>query len=320
MTNLKRWSNERFEQELVTKTNSKYTRVGEVINNCQPVEVVCNDCGTHLTKRPDNVRLKRSLGCWKCSKIEKAAHTYVSFTNRLKELGYTYTFTSKDLVVDDVTPSRVKVPVINQAGTRVDKSYDNVMRRKGGKPIVWNTERFNAWVIENAPGYKLIGEYEKNTKKTTFLCPDGHVFSMIPKNFKDTGRRCTECSRIANSESRRGEKSHFYNADMTDEERQALAEARRDAKYAQFRRDVLKRDNHECQACKSDEKPEVHHVYSFGAYEELRTNPNNGIVLCRDCHVDFHRKHGYGENTLEQFTEWLQNDNLIETVKNRLEA
>lgn len=52
-----------------------------------------------------------------------------------------------------------------------------------------------------------------------------------------------------------------------------------------------KRDNNKCQRCDirhtSRNKLHAHHIVSFSV-EELRTDPNNLILLCRDCHSWVH--------------------------------
>ncbi len=31
---------------------------------------------------------------------------------------------------------------------------------------------------------------------------------------------------------------------------------------------------------------ETHHIYAFAKYPQLRYDPNNGLVLCHDCHKE----------------------------------
>lgn len=66
----------------------------------------------------------------------------------------------------------------------------------------------------------------------------------------------------------------------------------RDSKiYRKFRMAVLKRDK-VCQCCGSTEKLHVHHMNSFKHYNQLGADPNNGIVLCDECHRQFHSIYG----------------------------
>ena len=56
--------------------------------------------------------------------------------------------------------------------------------------------------------------------------------------------------------------------------------------YKQFRSDVLKRDKHTCQMCKSKNRKnlEVHHILTWAKASSLRYDPSNGICLCKTCH------------------------------------
>lgn len=48
----------------------------------------------------------------------------------------------------------------------------------------------------------------------------------------------------------------------------------------------------------------AHHLYSWKSYPLLRFDIDNGITLCKKCHINFHKKFGYGNNTKEQFIEY----------------
>ena len=79
---------------------------------------------------------------------------------------------------------------------------------------------------------------------------------------------------------------------------------RNSKEYTQFREAVLRRDN-VCQCCGSSKELEVHHALSFKQYNSLGADPNNGIVLCKECHSKYHNENGYKQNvnavTLAQF-------------------
>lgn len=83
-------------------------------------------------------------------------------------------------------------------------------------------------------------------------------------------------------------------------ERQALygSEKWKDAVKA-----VWKRENATCQLCgkRQNEDREhtfhLHHLYPFADYEKLRTDPDNLVLLCRDCHLFVHSK----KNTERKF-------------------
>lgn len=72
------------------------------------------------------------------------------------------------------------------------------------------------------------------------------------------------------------------------------AKKRNNYKYRKWRSDIIGRDKI-CQLCASAENLEVHHIKSFAEYPELRFDFNNGIVLCRKCHKNLHRRKKNGK-------------------------
>lgn len=67
------------------------------------------------------------------------------------------------------------------------------------------------------------------------------------------------------------------------------AKKRNNYTYRQWRKRILERDK-VCQICGSDKNLEVHHIKPFAEYTELRTEDRNGVVLCKKCHRDLHRR------------------------------
>lgn len=73
-------------------------------------------------------------------------------------------------------------------------------------------------------------------------------------------------------------------------------QSRLDPDYKEFRAAVLKRDKHMCQMpyCESKRGLVVHHIKSYAKSPFLRTDPENGITLCRKCHkLTFGRESQY---------------------------
>jgi hypothetical protein len=56
----------------------------------------------------------------------------------------------------------------------------------------------------------------------------------------------------------------------------------------------------------------VHHLYGWNAYPDLRYDITNGIVLTKQIHKEFHDKWGYGNNTKEQFIQFLKDQYNME--------
>ena len=60
-----------------------------------------------------------------------------------------------------------------------------------------------------------------------------------------------------------------------------------DPAYAQWRKDIRKRDKHKCRwpGCNSKKRLDVHHIKTWDRHPALRYSINNGITLCKQCHT-----------------------------------
>jgi len=65
-------------------------------------------------------------------------------------------------------------------------------------------------------------------------------------------------------------------------------EPRWGAEYAEWHNECLRRDWYHCQICGSKERLEVHHIKSYKDYPQERLNLDNGITLCKKCHLGVH--------------------------------
>lgn len=59
--------------------------------------------------------------------------------------------------------------------------------------------------------------------------------------------------------------------------------------YRKWRIAVVKRDG-KCVKCGSKDDLEAHHIKHFSEYPELALDLNNGITLCKKCHVNLHKE------------------------------
>lgn len=97
----------------------------------------------------------------------------------------------------------------------------------------------------------------------------------------------------------KGEKHPSYKGGLTPE-RQAVYSSR---EWVESVKKVWKRDDATCQCCGKHHNTEeargtfhVHHIVSFQV-PELRTDPNNLVLLCKECHKFVHSK----QNSTKQF-------------------
>lgn len=80
----------------------------------------------------------------------------------------------------------------------------------------------------------------------------------------------------------------FFIADWNDNNKHHLQEPRSSREYNAFKKAVLQRDKH-CIKCGTTEHLEVHHIKPYAKYPEYRTDVDNGITLCKECHKALHR-------------------------------
>ena len=59
--------------------------------------------------------------------------------------------------------------------------------------------------------------------------------------------------------------------------------------YKNWRASVYKKDGWHCKLCDSNKNIVAHHIKSFTDYPELRYNIDNGVTLCRSCHLSLHQ-------------------------------
>ena len=89
-----------------------------------------------------------------------------------------------------------------------------------------------------------------------------------------------------------GEETLYLTSWMKDElERIEKIKERQTAEYRRWKAAVLERDNFTCVLCgQVGGELNVHHIKPYSKYPELRTDINNGVTLCKECHKEVHRK------------------------------
>ena len=108
-------------------------------------------------------------------------------------------------------------------------------------------------------------------------------------------------------EAHSGKNSTSYNHDLTEEERE---QGRSIEGYNEWRNEVKEKANFTCDCCyKHGGNMNSHHLDGYDWCKERRIDVNNGVCLCENCHKEFHKIYGYGNNTKEQYIEFKENKN-----------
>lgn len=165
---------------------------------------------------------------------------------------------------------------------------------------IWTNEYFLEKLSEVRNDVEVLEEYKGSQKNIKCMCKKcGKIWFVAPcrllKNVK-----CFYCSY---EEDRSGENSCMWNPNLTEEERE---ERRKTPLYQQFTQDIMKRDNYTCQLTGDrNSHHNVHHLNGFDKFVEQRLDKHNAITLSEDIHKEFHQLYGYGDNTKEQFYEFV---------------
>lgn len=153
----------------------------------------------------------------------------------------------------------------------------------------------------------MLGENNPNYNSILYKC-DGCNKEIYINPFKLKSQKHIFCSKecYKNNVGKfyTGENNTNWNKNLTLEERQLN---RRYTEYYEWRNEVYERDNYTCQVCGSSKSGTLvaHHLNGYNWDIEHRTDINNGITLCTRCHNEFHNKFRCGNNTKEQFEQFL---------------
>ena len=171
---------------------------------------------------------------------------------------------------------------------------------------VYSIEEVSDMVKKITPNILILGECRNKYNNRLFRCKciiDGDTWEASFSDLITFKHGCLKCS----YRNKIGEGNPNYNPNKTEEER----ETKRDyTEYYYWRQKVYERDNYTCICCgyNKGKKLNAHHLNGYNWDKEHRTDVNNGVTLCKDCHDFFHNIYGYGDNVKEEFIEFYKNE------------
>lgn len=146
--------------------------------------------------------------------------------------------------------------------------------------------------------------YFKILNRITCYCEYcGKELHLNRKEFERSKRHF--CDKVCSGKFHVRENNPSYNSELDEEDRRTK---RRIFGYKNFRKEVLERDNYTCQITgETNCDLEVHHLNGFDNYKNERLDTSNAVTLSKAIHAVFHKIYGYGDNTKEQFEEFVNN-------------
>ena len=277
--------------------------LNKYINSRTMIEYCCKIDGHKDTRRADNLL---NMGCHVCSGFTKTNQQFIQELKKnnpniqtLEEYkGARYKIKVKCLICDNEWSV---VPYSLLAGCGCEECA-LANRRKSHEKFVEEMKVIN-------PNIKILGQYIKSDiaiKCKCLICDN--EWETVPHILLGN-HGCPQCRNEQSRQRFLGENNPKWNVNLTDEERE---QNNMDTKRKQWAKEVKEKDNYTCQCCGSRKSGTLrsHHLYSYDKYISLRYVVENGVCLCEDCHKEFHHIYGYGNNTKEQFEEFINNKDL----------
>ena len=283
------------------KVLSKYTRRKD------KTDCICLICDTRWTTTFDGLLEKK--GCPKCA-IKKMKQcqpqSNEEFLSKFNNSG-----NKNVIILDKYKNSSTKLhckckkcnnewetlPTSLLKGHGCPKCGHQLMKEKERKTHEQFIKEFNEVGNQNI---EILGKYISCTHKIKVRCKKcGRVWEMSPIKLLYAGQGCSSCYRKECV----GENHPNWNPNKTQDER--ILE-RHYMEYYDFVNKVFERDNYICQITgQVGGALVVHHLNGYNWDIENRTNVDNGITLSKEIHKKFHKIYGYGDNTKEQFLDFV---------------
>ena len=307
--NYKTKSHEEFMRDFYEKNiHAKDIEILEKYEGCKvKIKCRCRVCGHIWYATPDSLLNKRGkgTGCPNCDKTKKKNHD--EFINEIKE---------KFPHIKILSPyinSKTKIECYCEIHNVYFKTTPESLLNKKyvcpqcsiegrAKSRTKSHEQFTKELKEKNTKVEVLEEYKGVFEKIKCYCKiHNEIFYSTP-DYLLQGHGCSKCQ----FEHLHGETNPRYNPNLTDEERE---HRRKIEGYEDFMSYARRYYNYTCQITgQHGGDIVVHHLNGYNWYKEGRTDDTNAITLCKNCHDNFHCQYGKGNNTKEQFEEFLRNE------------
>lgn len=266
------------------------------VNTKQKLDYIA-ECGHKHSTSLDNFKAGKGSLCKKCR------YDFIGDGRRFTHEEVTLLFAENgcELVSQSYQNSTTKVEYIAQCGhhNKLEfvkfKSGAGRVCNKCSKSIRYEYDYISEYFMNN-DCHLLETEYVNVKTPMRFIaqCGHSHIISFdVFKNCPNVSRDCISCHK------------RKYNDGSPIDERDMY-------KMKAWRKAVFERDGYDCAKCgKHGGKLNAHHKSGYNLDLEKRLNVDNGITLCEQCHINFHKIYGYGMNTEEQLLHWFHGNTEV---------
>lgn len=143
-------------------------------------------------------------------------------------------------------------------------------------------KRFGRWVV--------LEMFVINSRtKPKCQCDCGVIKNVFSGSLKSGSSISCGCYKTEFGKSKIGPKSPTWNSNLSDEQRTSNYYGR-GRRFDEWAASVKKTYDYTCQKClKKGGNLKSHHILPWSLYPKQRYRIKNGICLCNDCHIEYHK-------------------------------
>lgn len=150
----------------------------------------------------------------------------------------------------------------------------------------------------------VLGRVKEKTKSIQWICQcscdNKTIINVFGNNlYRNHTKSCGCINKLT------GPDHPSWDHTITNEERN-VSRDRLIPGYKGWKKKIYAKNFYKCVICHSKENICAHHLESYKSNPNLRLDLNNGITLCRKCHLKFHTKYGNVNNTRLEFEEFVK--------------
>lgn len=299
-------------KEFIKEINIKQPNIeilGTYIDAKTKIKCRCKIDGCEWEATPNN--LLRDKGCPKCGKVKYSNSRRKTHRQFIEDFNKNNIHAKDIEILSEYIDSKTKIECHCKICGHIWFPIADTLTRGCGCPKCAiklqhdNSRKTHDQFIKEIsivnPNIEILSDYINIDTPLECRCKiDGHIWKGRPDHLLE-GHGCKKCAIRNNS----GENNPNWNPNLTQEDRE---DKRNYPEYNKWRTEVYERDNYTCQVTgKKGCYLEAHHLYSYDKYYCLRTVVDNGITISKEIHKLFHSIYGRGNNTKEQWEEFINN-------------